>query len=156
MKSTLSFILKQGETKLYVDVRNKTEVMSRRLSLMSKPTVLIIDDDIDLLGELMDMLSSADYDVVTCSHPLEAARIARESAPDVILVDMLMPELNGLQVIDRMRANGHASRIPIIIMSGCCEESEGRKLARVNALAGFIRKPMNPLEVIAEIERHLD
>ena len=123
---------------------------------MSKATVLIIDDDIDLLGELTDMLACGGYNVVTCSNPVDAVSIARTANPDVIVVDMLMPEMNGLQVIDRIRANSGLSRVPIVITSGYCEECEGRKLARVNSLAGFVKKPMNPLEVIAEIERHLE
>lgn len=123
---------------------------------MSKATVLIIDDDVDLLGELTEMLACGGYNVVTCSNPADAVSVARASMPDIIVVDMLMPELNGMQVIDRIRARDGLSRIPIVITSGYCEESEGRKLARVNSLAGFVKKPMNPLEVIAEIERHLE
>ena len=122
---------------------------------MPEATVLIIDDDVDLLDELAEMLSCGGYRVVTCSNAVDAVAIAGDSEPDIILVDIIMPELNGLQVIERIKANTRTARIPIIVTSGYCEESEGRKLARVNALAGFVRKPMNPLEVIAEIERHL-
>lgn len=123
---------------------------------MSKATVLIIDDDVELLEEITEMLSYGGYEVLTCSNAIDAVRIAKDAAPDVILVDIIMPELNGLQVIDRIKANARTARIPIVVTSGYCEEGEGRKLARVNSLAGFVRKPMNPLEVIAEIERHLD
>jgi len=123
---------------------------------MSKATVLIIDDDADLLDELTEMLTCGGYNVLPCSNAVDAVRLAGASAPDVILVDVLMPELNGLQVIEKIKGSKGTARIPIVLTSGYCEESEGRKLARVNGLAGFVKKPMNPLEVIAEIERHVD
>ena len=122
---------------------------------MSPATILIIDDDPDLLGELAEMLRYGGYRVETCSNAGDAVSAARTSTPDIILVDILMPEMNGLQVIEKIKADPRMTRIPLIITSGYCTESEGRKLARVNRFAGFLKKPMNPLEVINEVERHL-
>jgi|WetSurMetagenome_2_1015567.scaffolds.fasta_scaffold09258_4 DNA-binding response OmpR family regulator len=120
---------------------------------MTKGTVMIVDDDVDLLDELSDMLALSDYRVVPCAAAGAAVRIASENKPDAILIDILMPGLNGLQVVEELRRSAISARTPIIMMSGRCTGSEGDTLARINRFAGFVQKPINPFDLFSTLEK---
>jgi DNA-binding response OmpR family regulator len=122
---------------------------------MAKATVLIIDDDAELLDELSEFLGYSGYGVATCSIATEAVGTARTSGPDIIIIDLLMPGKNGLQVVEELKTDPRTVNIPILILSGCCDEEIGRKLARVNRFAGFLKKPTRPVEIVEAIERAL-
>jgi DNA-binding response OmpR family regulator len=121
--------------------------------MTTKGTVMIVDDDIDLLAELSDMLTLSDYRVVPCADGAAAVRIASENKPDAILIDILMPGMNGLRVVEDLRRGDNSARTPVIMMSGRCTESEGGTLARINRFAGFVQKPISPFELFAVLER---
>jgi DNA-binding response OmpR family regulator len=120
--------------------------------MKTKGTVMIVDDDVDLIAELSDMLAMNDYRVVPCAAAGAAVRIASENEPDAILIDILMPGMNGLQVVEELRRSAHSVRAPIIMMSGRCTGSEGQTLARINRFAGFVEKPINPFELFSVLE----
>ena len=83
---------------------------------MDKRTVLIVDDDKDILEVVADALTDQGYHVVSAlsSAAIPAALAER---PDVILLDLMMPDMNGVEVSQRLRANPRTADIPIIAMS---------------------------------------
>ena len=121
--------------------------------MMTRATVMIVDDDVDLLEELSDMLTSSDFRVVTCADAAAAARVASENRPNAILIDILMPGVNGLQVVEELRRGVDSARTPVIMMSSRCTEREGGTLARINRFAGFVQKPIDPAELFSLLER---
>ncbi len=121
--------------------------------MAKKGTVMIVDDDVDLLGELSDMLTLSDYRVVTCADAAAAERVASRNKPNAILIDILMPGMNGLQVVETLRRSADSSRTPIIMMSGRCTEAEGDTLARINKFAGFVQKPISPPALFSLLEK---
>ena len=121
--------------------------------MKTKGTVMIVDDDVDLLYELSDMLALSDYRVVPCAAAEAAARIASENKPDVILIDILMPGMNGLQVVEALRRSADSAATPIVMMSGRCTESEGATLARINRFAAFVEKPISPFDLFSTLEK---
>jgi DNA-binding response OmpR family regulator len=120
---------------------------------MLKGKVMIVDDDVDLIEELSDMLTSNDYRAVPCASAEAAVRIASENRPAVILIDILMPGMNGLQVVEALRASADSAGTPIIMMSGRFTEDEGATLARINRFAGFVQKPIDPVRLLAVLEK---
>lgn len=116
-------------------------------------TVMIVDDDVDLLEELSDMLTLSDYRVVPCADAASAARIASRNRPDAVLIDILMPSMNGLQVVEELRRGVDTARTPVIMMSGRCTETEGNTLARINRFAGFVQKPISPFALFSLLEK---
>jgi DNA-binding response OmpR family regulator len=121
--------------------------------MTTKGTVMIVDDDVDLLEELSDMLTLSDYRVVPCADAAAAVRIASQNKPDAVLIDILMPSMNGLQVVDELRRCADTARTPVIMMSGRCTESEGGTLARINRFAGFVQKPISPFALFSLLEK---
>lgn len=80
--------------------------------------VLVVEDDVDCLDALVDVLSYDGYRVQTACHGLDAIqKLESGPRPDVILVDLMMPVMNGWQFLERLRADPRFSTIPVIVLS---------------------------------------
>lgn len=86
-------------------------------SLLMKPRVLIVDDEPDVL-ELVDFkLSSQGYDVVKAASGLEALHKARSESPNVIVLDLMLPDLDGFSVCEILRAQPSTRDVPVVVFS---------------------------------------
>ena len=120
--------------------------------MRTKARVMIVDDDDDLLAELAEVLAGAGYEAVPCSDGSRAARTALRIDPDVIVIDIMMPGRNGVQVLAELRRSAELAATPVVLMSGRCGEAEGERFAKINGLAGFLEKPIDPLALIAFLD----
>ena len=84
---------------------------------MGTPTVLIIDDERTLVESLAYGLKKRDFNPVSAFTGSEGLAKAQETAPDVVLLDMRMPGIDGLEVIRRMKLDERLSRVPVIVTS---------------------------------------
>ena len=109
--------------------------------------VLIVDDDPTLLGVVGEHVSIAGYETRTTTDGLIAIRIAHEWKPDLILLDIMMPETDGYTVAKRIR---ETSSVPIIILSAKGKEVD--KLQAFNlGVDDYIVKPFSPAELLARL-----
>ena len=84
----------------------------------SSHVVLVVEDDVDCLDALVDVLSYDGYRVQTACHGLDAIqKLEAGPRPDVILVDLMMPVMNGWQFLQRLRADDRFKAIPVIVLS---------------------------------------
>ena len=83
-----------------------------------KPKVLIIDDDAIVRETVRIALGTGGFEAVTLESPALAHVVVRQSKPDLILMDLYMPELNGLDLCRRLKADPETKRIPVIIFTG--------------------------------------
>jgi DNA-binding response OmpR family regulator len=86
------------------------------------PLVLVADDDKDILQLLRLRLELLGYDVVQAVNGVEALELAREQEPALAILDVMMPGLNGLEVVRKLRAEN--SRMPIILLTARIQESD--------------------------------
>ena len=84
-----------------------------------KRTVLVVEDDFDTLQPLAELLRLRGYNVITASDAERGLRIARQSEPDLIITDIVLPGKSGLHFITSVRSNQHLKLTPIIVISGC-------------------------------------
>jgi len=117
--------------------------------------VLIVDDDKEFLEELREMLAVTGYDVTSVSDSIAAIKAARTVNPDIILLDLRMTAMSGFEVADRLKGFPDTAGIPIIAMTGFYTLKEHAWLMNFCGIKRCIRKPFNPLDVIAEIENTL-
>lgn len=82
-----------------------------------RPRILVVDDEPEVCGLLDYVLSGAGYDVVVAAGGFEAVRVARELSPDLVLLDIMMPDMDGFTVATLLREEPATARIPIIILS---------------------------------------
>ena len=113
--------------------------------------ILICDDDADIVAALKIYLSNADYELFTASTGREALECIRENGIDLVLMDIMMPEMDGLAATARLREEFN---IPVILLTAKSELSD--KVLGLNVGADdYITKPFDPIEVQARVRSHL-
>ena len=119
-----------------------------------KGNILIVDDLIENLHFLNDILTKQGYKVRSVTNGNMALRTVRNNPPDVILLDIKMPDIDGYQVCSTLKADEETEDIPIIFLSALNEVFDKVKAFQVGGV-DYITKPFQPEEVIARIETHL-
>ncbi len=113
--------------------------------------ILIVDDDPDILRALKIYLSGEPYDIYEAATGTDALRVLHEQKIDLILMDIMMPRMDGIEATSRIRSQ---SNVPIILLSAKSED--GDKVLGLNIGADdYITKPFSPSEVIARIRSQL-
>ncbi|QIK38584.1 response regulator transcription factor [Caldichromatium japonicum] len=116
--------------------------------------VLIVDDVPENLSLLHDALDEAGYKVLVATNGEAALARARQMLPDVILLDAVMPGIDGFEVARRLKADFSTQHIPIIFMTGLTE-TEHVVAAFEAGSTDYVTKPVRPAEVLARIGTHL-
>ena len=120
----------------------------------SADIVLIVDDIPENLSLLHDALDEAGYTVLVATNGESALQRARQSLPDVILLDALMPGIDGFEVARRLKADFSTHHIPIVFMTGLTE-TEHVVAAFTAGAADYVTKPLQPAQVLARIAAHM-
>ncbi len=117
---------------------------------MSKKVLLI--EDHDSLRHVMGAFLSKSYQVVSAKNGLEAMSwLSRGERPDVIVTDVQMPELTGKELLSSIRNSGMMRHIPVVVVSGSCEEQELAEIRRLGA-SEILPKPFNPMSLRSAID----
>ncbi|MDM8529189.1 hybrid sensor histidine kinase/response regulator [Anaerolineales bacterium HSG24] len=116
--------------------------------------ILIVDDNPTNLGVLVDYLEAYDLEIVTAMDGLEALEIVEEEAPDLILLDVMMPKLDGFETCQRLKANPVTQDIPVIFMTALASEDDKVKGFESGAV-DYVTKPVQQREVLARVTTHL-
>jgi len=118
---------------------------------MERETILVVDDNKEIVYSISELLKYEGFEVVKAYDGMEALRIMENSKIDLILLDVMMPRMNGLSTLMKLREN---SKIPVIILSAKTEESD-KVSGLVLGADDYIEKPYNPTELIARVKAHL-
>jgi CheY-like chemotaxis protein len=119
---------------------------------MPSRRVLVVDDD-DTIRELVQLSleTLTGWDVLTASSGAEALRRAAEEHPDAILLDVMMPELDGPATMAQLRADPRIGDIPVIMVTAKVQASERRRFADIDGVRGVIAKPFDPMTLADEV-----
>ena len=117
---------------------------------MRKRKVLVVDDEVKIQTLIQDILSDQ-YQVILAGNGEQALEMARENQPDLILLDVLMPKMNGTVACEFLRKGSATKNIPVIMLTALKDRAD-----RVNAFESgaddYLSKPFHPDELIARIE----
>lgn len=116
--------------------------------------VLIIEDNQDVRENTADILELADYGVTTAENGMRGVEIATQMEPDIILCDIMMPELDGFEVLEILNKNSKTASIPFIFLTAKTEKSDMRKGMNLGA-DDYLTKPFNDKELLEAIESRL-
>ncbi|MEG4393299.1 response regulator [Microcoleus sp. BROC3] len=122
--------------------------------IQANGTILIVDDNSANLGVLSDALSQEGFEVRVAKSGKMALERVKYALPDLILLDVMMPEIDGFETCRRLQANPETKQIPIIFMTALSDTAnkvEGFKLGAVD----YITKPFQQEEVLARVKLHL-
>ena len=124
-----------------------------RIGPAEMPTVLVVDDTPDNLS-LMSGLLKGDYRVKVANNGEKGLKMAIEHPPDLILLDVMMPGLNGLEVCQRLKADARTERVPVIFLTSQDDEG-GEELGLTLGAADYITKPFSIPIAMARIRNHI-
>ena len=121
----------------------------------SRPRVLLVDDYPDARDMYSEYLQFSGFDVVEAGNGVEALQRASESAPDIILMDLSLPVMDGWEATRRLKADPRTAQIPVVALTGhaLAGHAEGAREAGCDA---FVTKPCLPDALVAEIKRLLE
>ncbi|OYY49332.1 MAG: two-component system response regulator [Methylophilaceae bacterium 17-44-8] len=114
-------------------------------------TALIIEDNDNNLELIRFILQQAGYRVRFAMTGLEGVQQALAIPPDFIVLDIQLPDINGLEVLKRIRANAIGATVPIIAMTSYAMSGDKERLLAAGCTS-YIEKPIDPMTVIAQIE----
>ena len=143
-------------TKLVVDdeASNLSQMEKNALPISTRrPTVLVVDDEPSNLI-LMDRILSRDYIIQNASNGSEAIELAFANPPDLILVDVMMPIMDGFEVCRRVRENASTMHVPVIFITGK-NEIKDEELGFSVGASDFIHKPISAPIVVARVRSQL-
>lgn len=118
------------------------------------PVVLIADDDVDILSLVGLRLERAGYEVVTAKDGIEALEAVDARTPDIAVVDVMMPRMDGHELVRRLREREDTRELPILILTADVHD----RIAAASEAAGadaHMRKPFSPRELVAKLEEML-
>jgi len=120
-------------------------------------SLLIIDDEPEFLELARLALEVADFTVLKAENGPEGLKLAKKKKPTVILLDVTMPEMNGLEVLDKLKKNSKTKNIPVIMLTGKSMMEDVERAFDAGAI-GYITKPIEfcdlAKKVRAKIEKH--
>jgi CheY-like chemotaxis protein/MinD-like ATPase involved in chromosome partitioning or flagellar assembly len=113
--------------------------------------ILIVDDDIDTLKLVGLMLERKGYEIIAANNGKKALKLAKSNLPDLILLDIMMPEMDGYEVARKLRADPETENIPIIMFTAKSQAED--KIEGLEAGAdAYITKPTQPRELFAQVK----
>ena len=120
----------------------------------SKAKILVVDDDPLMRRIVVQSLGRSTYDIVEAESGVAGVECAIEQHPDLILLDVMMPEMDGFEVIRRLRAHPRTQSVPIILLTALGEMTEKVHGMQLGA-DDYMTKPFDPRELRARVQTHL-
>ncbi|KOR36499.1 hypothetical protein AM228_12070 [Planktothricoides sp. SR001] len=128
--------------------------MNKLKSLNYNGDILIVDDHVENLQILFSMLTDYGYEVRRVLNGIQALNVVKSEPPDLILLDILMPEMDGYEVCRYLKAEASTASIPVIFLTALDDEVDKLKAFEVGGI-DYITKPFHMKEVMARIENQL-
>jgi DNA-binding response OmpR family regulator len=116
------------------------------LGIAIRRTILVVEDDADLRRMFRSALALAGYDVREASDGTHALRLIDEDPPDLVVLDLMLPLLGGLEVQQEIASHAHTQRIPIVVVTGSAMNLDGLDVPCV------LRKPVSPDELVRVVQ----
>ena len=116
--------------------------------------ILVVDDEVQMVRLLASRLKGSGYEVVTACDGQQCVKMAREESPDLIILDLVMPEGGGLYAFRRLKASAKTAAIPVIFITGYPTEHVEEKVLEMGAEA-FIPKPIDSSDLLWKVRRAL-
>lgn len=128
--------------------------MTKETSTSEHKRLLLIDDDPNLILLVKDYLEFRGYEVITAENGQEALEVLQKETPDMIICDVMMPQMDGYSLVEHVRKDPRTSWIPVLFLS-----AKGQSQDRVKGLNTgadvYMVKPFEPEELVAQVESSL-
>ena len=116
--------------------------------------ILVVDDAKNIILVIEKSLAKAGYDVYSVRDGVNALKKARSLEPDLILLDVLLPRMNGFLILEALKEDALTENIPVIIFSAKAEKKDLLKARKLGA-SDYLVKPVKPRELLAAVEENI-
>lgn len=124
-----------------------------------QPYILIVDDDPDILENIITVLETQPYRLGTARDGKMCMEMVAQDIPDLLILDLLMPRMDGWGVIREMRSTPNYARVPIMVLTTVIEDASRRRYELETGIAmdvqEYIQKPVAPVQLIRQVEKML-
>jgi len=121
---------------------------------MDKRRILLVDDEFNLVEMIKLRLEAAGYEVLTAFDGQTAYDIARKEKPDLIVLDVMLPKMDGYKVCGLLKKDAKYSKIPILMFTAKAQE-EDKQLGKDLGADGYLSKPFEPQVLMNKIAEHM-
>lgn len=122
---------------------------------MEQTKILVADDEPHILRVVKDKLANAGFAVLTAMNGEEALELARREKPALVLLDVMMPKMNGFDVCRALRSETEFQGVPILLLTARGQEID-RRMGFEAGASEYITKPFSPRELLATVQAHLE
>ncbi len=119
-----------------------------------KKKVLVVDDEPDIVRLVEISLKLCNYDVFTAGNGKDALRMIKENPPDLVLLDVMMPEMSGYEVCQAIRSDAATKALPVVMLTAKGQKGDAEKGLEVGA-DDYIIKPFDPYDLGEQVSRFL-
>ncbi len=126
----------------------------KRAPQMSEPKVLVVDDELFILNLLKNGLTEHGFEVLTAENGFEAILAVEEHRPDVVITDIMMPRLTGLELLKALKNNPATADVPVFLISAMDQADMVQQGLDMGAV-DYITKPFKINEIIGKLRHHL-
>ena len=119
-------------------------------------TILVAEDNANTRRPLVHLLKMAGYQVVTASNAFEAMAAAHQAEPDLMLLDVSMPPIDGLTLLSRLRETREGADVPVILVTGLSDELTHRRAQELGVKEYMVKAQFTPEELLNRIRAHLN
>jgi CheY-like chemotaxis protein len=121
---------------------------------VSRPCVLVVEDNLDNITFIVDVLIELDYEVLQATNGQQGVSMAEESVPNLILMDLSLPKMDGWTATRQIKAQKNLHHIPIIALTAHAMEGD-RERAIEAGCDDYIAKPLNLQELAVKLEKYI-
>lgn len=119
---------------------------------MAKPRILIVEDEANIVESLSFILRRAGFDVDTVVDGAEALDLVRRQSFSAVILDIMLPGMNGFDVLQAIRTDHVLAALPVIVLTAKGQAND-RRMAEANGASAFITKPFSNVEVVEHVSR---
>jgi len=153
-KSAFTVTLKNVHRGEAADNLEKEDRLSVNNAIFEKASIMIADDITDNRSLLLDYLKNYEFEFIEAEDGFQAVKLARELHPDLILMDIKMPMMNGRKATGILKAGDDTKEIPIIAVTASAMKNDKDEISAI--CDGYLRKPVSKAELVAELTRFLN
>jgi CheY-like chemotaxis protein len=119
------------------------------------PTILVAEDNVDVRRPLVRLLKLEGYEVLAAANALEAMALAQRSNPDLILLDVSMPPIDGLTFLSRLRETPGGMETPVVLVTGLSDSLTRRRAEELGVKKYMVKTQFTADELLDTIKKHL-
>jgi two-component system cell cycle response regulator DivK len=122
---------------------------------MAGERILVVEDNEKNMKLFRDVLQARGYEIMEATTGGQAIELAIEHGPALVLMDIQLPDIDGVEALDRLRANARTASIPVLALTAQAMEGDRERFLAAG-FDGYVSKPVNIVELVGTVQQHCD